>query len=233
MKCIIVDDERPSIEELKYFIENFSTIEIVETFEDSTKALMFLEENQVDIVFLDISMPGVSGMTIGKIVSKFENSPMIVFITAHKEYAVDAFEINAYDYILKPYSEHKIIGLLRKLDAGNSGVTVSDKITLWDKDKMVVIYIGDIDYCKARERETLIFVNGKMYVFNGNITSFMAKLPEKNFFRSHRSFILNLDKIKEIIPWFNNTYNVKIEGYSDDIPVSRSNIGEFRKRMGI
>ncbi|MCT4633294.1 MAG: LytTR family DNA-binding domain-containing protein [Firmicutes bacterium] len=233
MKCIIVDDERPSIEELKYFIENFSNIEILKSFQDSTKALRYLEDNSVDLIFLDISMPGVSGMTIGKIVSKFENSPLIVFITAHKEYAVDAFEIEAYDYILKPYSEHKIIGLLRKLDGISSEAGISDKITLWDNDKMVVIYIGDIDYCKARERETLIFVAGNMYIFNGNITTFMGKLPENMFFRSHRSFILNLDKIKEIIPWFNNTYNVRIEGYNDDIPVSRSNISEFRKRMGI
>lgn len=233
MNCIIVDDERPSIEELKYFVENFSNIEILGTFEDSIEALKYLEENRVDVVFMDISMPNLSGMSLGKIISRFETKPLIVFITAHKEYAVEAFEIDAYDYILKPYFEHKIINLLKKIESSSQCVTSIDKITLWEKDKMVVICTKDIDYCKARERETLVYVSSKEYVYSGNITSFYSKLPKESFFRSHRSYILNLDKIKEIIPWFNNTYNVKIEGYDDEIPVSRSNIGEFRKIMGI
>jgi len=102
VNCIIVDDEFPSREELKYFINNFSNIKIMEEFDDSIKALEYIEVNKPDIIFLDINMPKLDGMALGKIISHFPKQSLIIFITAHKDFAVDAFEMQAYDYILKP-----------------------------------------------------------------------------------------------------------------------------------
>ena len=116
MNCIIVDDEFPSREELKYFINNFSNIKIMEEFDDSIKALEYIEENKPDIIFLDINMPKLDGMALGKIISHFPKQSLIIFITAHKDYAVDAFEIQAYDYILKPYSEERIVSTLKNIE---------------------------------------------------------------------------------------------------------------------
>ena len=116
MNCIIVDDEYPSREELKYFINNFSNIKIMEEFDDSIKALEYIEENKPDIIFLDINMPKLDGMALGKIINHFPKHSLIIFITAHKDYAVDAFEIQAYDYILKPYSEERIVSTLKNIE---------------------------------------------------------------------------------------------------------------------
>ncbi len=233
MNCIIVDDEYPSREELKHFILNFSNIKIMEEFDDSIKALEFIEQNKPDIIFLDINMPKLDGMALGKIISHFPKHPLIIFITAHKEYAVDAFEIYAYDYILKPYSEERIINTLKKIEKPTDGKNVNSKITLWKDNKMIVRRIIDISYCAAKERETLISIKGIQYSINCSITDFSKKLPKELFFRSHRSYIINTDKITEIIPWFNNTFMIKLQGEEVEIPVSRSNIIEFKRMMGI
>ncbi|MCB2289740.1 response regulator transcription factor [Clostridium sp. CS001] len=233
MNCIIVDDEYPSREELKYFIKNFSNIKIMEEFDDSIKALEYIEENKPDIIFLDINMPKLDGMALGKIINHFPKKSLIIFITAHKDYAVDAFELQAYDYILKPYSEERIVSTLKNIEKPIDKKSVNSKITLWKDNKMIVRRIIDISYCEAKERETLIYIKGVQYTINCSISDFYKKLPKESFFRSHRSYIINTDRIIEIIPWFNNTFMLKLQGEEIDIPVSRSNIVEFKQIMGI
>ena len=103
MKAIVVDDEFLAREELKYFINNFSNIEIAAEFEDGIEVLKYIQNNEVDVIFLDINIPSLDGVLLAKSISKFTKKPFIVFITAYKEHAADAFEIEAFDYILKPY----------------------------------------------------------------------------------------------------------------------------------
>ncbi|WP_072724176.1 LytR/AlgR family response regulator transcription factor [Tepidibacter thalassicus] len=236
MNCIIVDDEYPSKEELKYFIKNFSDINILKEFDNGVDALKYIEDNKVDIIFLDINMPNLDGMSLGRIISKFEYKPKIIFITAYKEYAIEAFEIEAFDYILKPYSEDRIVTILKKLEKiefDRDKKCKFDRITLWKGEKMIVVNIEDIYYCMASERETLVYTKDEEYVVNMSISDFLNKLPKDKFFRSHRSYVLNIDKIKEIIPWFNNTYNIKLKDLDVEIPVSRKNIKKFKHIMGI
>ena len=233
MNCVVVDDESPSREELKYFINNFSNIKIMEEFDDSIKALEYIEQNKPDIIFLDINMPKLDGMALGKIINHFPKKSLIIFITAHKDYAVDAFEIQGYDYILKPYSEERIVSTLKKIEKFSDRKCANNKITLWKDNKMIVRSIIEISYCEANERETLIYIKGVQYNVSCSISEFYKKLPKEIFFRSHRSYIINTDKITEIIPWFNNTFMLKMQGEEVDIPVSRNNIIEFKQIMGI
>ncbi|EPZ55363.1 response regulator [[Clostridium] sordellii ATCC 9714] len=115
MNCIIVEDEFPAREELKYFIKNHSDIEIINEFENGLDVLKFIQENNVDVIFLDINIPMLDGMLLAKTINKFKSKPKVVFITAYKEYAVDAFELEVFDYVLKPYSDQRIINTLKKL----------------------------------------------------------------------------------------------------------------------
>lgn len=241
LRCIIVDDEYPSREELKYFIKNYSDMDIIKEFDDSLAALRFLEGNKVDLIFLDINMPSLDGMCLGKIINKFEEKPVIVFITAYKEYAIEAFEIEAADYILKPYSEERIINTIKRIEKNyrenewpkRKEGSSNERITLWRNDKMKVINIEDICYCEVKERDTMVYTTSEEYIANMSISSFYDKLPKERFFRSHRGFVINVDKVVEIIPWFNNTYNVKLRGVEAQIPVSRSNVKAFRRIMRI
>lgn len=234
MNCIIVDDEYPAREELKYFIKEFSNIDISKEFDDSLEALQYIEKNKPNIVFLDISMPKLDGIALGKILSNFKEEIIIVFITAHKEYAVSAFEIEAFDYLLKPYSEERILSTLRRLEKiENHSKCINNKITLKYKNKFKVINICDICYCKAHERETVIHTDKEKFIEQCSISEFYKRLPSENFFKSHRSYVINIEKIVEIIPWFNNTYIVKLQDVKTDIPVSRNNIQKFKHLMGI
>ena len=103
MKCIIVEDEFPAREELKYFIKNHSNIEIVSEFDNGIDVLKFIQENSIDVIFLDINIPMLDGILLAKTINKFKYKPKIVFITAYKQPGVEAFELEAFDYVLKPY----------------------------------------------------------------------------------------------------------------------------------
>lgn len=249
MRAIIVEDEFPAREELKYFIKTFSDIEIISEFDNGIDVLKFIQEEKIDVIFLDINIPLLDGMLLAKTIKQFRISPKIVFISAYKEHAVDAFELEAFDYILKPYSHERIVSMLNKLEKNNNienkkesenieitSLIVEKKletVSLWKNDKLIVIKINDIYYCEARERETIVLTNNDQYIVKSSITEFEKNLHDNIFFKTHRSYIVNISKIKEIIPWFNNTYKLKVKDINSEIPVSRSKIKDFRKIMNI
>lgn len=238
MKCIIVEDEFLAREELKYFIENFSNIKIVGEFEDGLDVMKFIQKDKVDVIFLDINISSVDGLLIAKNISQFSEKPYIVFITAYKEHAVEAFEIEAFDYILKPYDESRIKSMLKKLELSYNSkngnlLTITNKINLFKNDKIIVTDMDDIYYFEARDRETCVFTKDEEYIVKMSISKYYDTLPKEIFFRCHRSYIVNLTKIKEIIPWFNNTYNLKLKNIVEEIPVSKSNVKKFKQIMNI
>jgi two-component system LytT family response regulator len=233
LNCIIVDDEYPAIEELKYFIQNFSSMKILGEFTDGIEALQFLDKNYVNAVFLDINMPKIDGIALGRIIDKFNKKINIVFITAYREYAAEAFEIEAFDYLLKPFSKERIISTLNRLEKSASEEPTVNRIALWEKNKMVVIDIKDVTYCEANERDTIVYTQKNKYIAKMSISKFYKKLPSDIFFKTHRSYIVNINEIIEIIPWFNSTYIVKVKGSDFEIPVSRNNINDFKHIMCI
>ena len=137
MNCIIVDDEFPAIKELEYFIKNFSTIKIENTFESSIEALEYIQEKSVDVIFLDIHMPKLDGMSFSRVIKTLKIKPLIVFISAYSDYAVEAFEVCAFDYILKPYSQNRIVETLSKLEQTSTSSCLQNTITLWQNEKFI------------------------------------------------------------------------------------------------
>lgn len=233
MNCIIVDDEYPSIQELSYFITNFSSIKILEKFDDSIKALEYIQTHLVDVIFLDISMPKLDGLTFSRVLNAQKKKPILVFITAYSEHAIEAFEVAAFDYILKPYSEIRISDMLQRLENSTVNKCSNNKMTLWKNDKLYVVNICDIFYCEAHEHDVYVFTKDAQYKVVSSISDFYKRLPKDKFFRCHRSYIVNIDIITEIIPWFNNTYMLKLQDPDAEIPVSRQNIIAFKQLMGI
>ncbi len=135
MRCVIVDDEAPARAELRFFIENASRLDIVEEFDNALDALNYLGDNTVECLFLDIQMPNLDGIALTKVLNQMTSQPDIIFVTAHQEYAVEAFEVEAFDYVLKPYSEARIIKTLKRLEEHLNMDQTSDKITLWKEEK--------------------------------------------------------------------------------------------------
>ncbi|HBI09505.1 MAG TPA: DNA-binding response regulator [Franconibacter pulveris] len=241
MKVIIVEDEVLAQQELSWLIKEHSEMEIVGIFDDGLDVLKFLQHNRVDAIFLDINIPSLDGVLLAQNISQFAHKPFIVFITAWKEHAVEAFELEAFDYILKPYQESRIISMLQKLEAAFSQQTSphaagpanreNATINLIKDERIIVTDINDIYYAEAHEKMTFVYTRREAYVMPINITEFCSRLPEAHFFRCHRSYCVNLNKIREIEPWFNNTYILRLRDLDFQVPVSRSKVKEFRLLM--
>ncbi|MDO5517503.1 MAG: LytTR family DNA-binding domain-containing protein [Clostridium sp.] len=250
MKCIIVDDEFPSREELKYFINRFSNIVIEQEFDNGIDSLKFLSQNNIDVIFLDINMPILDGMEFSKILYKNNKDIRVVFITAYKEHALEAFEVHAFDYLLKPYSEERIISALKRLEKSkdedegihnkrieiediNKKDMISDKISVIKDEKIYVIDTNEIYYIEAQGRGVDIYTKDRKYYSKIKISDIIKKLDKKEFYQTHRSYIVNLKKVEEIEPWFNGTYLLKMKDINKEITVSRSNIKKFREMLSL
>ncbi|MGB7802310.1 LytR/AlgR family response regulator transcription factor [Buttiauxella sp.] len=241
MKVLIVEDEVLAQQELNWLIKEHSQMEVVGTFDDGMDVLRYLQHHEVDAIFLDINIPSLDGVLLAQNISKFAHKPFIVFITAWKEHAVEAFELEAFDYILKPYQESRIIGMLQKLEAAyqqqhgpaaaNTVGREALTINLVKDERIIVTDINDIYYAEAHEKMTFVYTRREAYVMSMNITEFCNRLPESHFFRCHRSYCVNLSKIREIEPWFNNTYILRLRDLDFQVPVSRSKVKEFRALM--
>ncbi len=241
MKVIIVEDEVLAQQELNWLIKAHSQMEIVATFDDGLDVLKYLQHHEVDAIFLDINIPSLDGVLLAQNISKFAHKPFIVFITAWKEHAVEAFELEAFDYILKPWQESRIISMLQKLETAwqqqnaphPAGQNSRDNVTinLVKDERIIVTDINDIYYAEAHEKMTFVYTRREAYVMPMNITEFCGRLPESHFFRCHRSYCVNLSKIREIEPWFNNTYILRLRDLDFQVPVSRSKVKEFRQLM--
>lgn len=238
LKCVIVEDEFPAREELKYFLSNHEGIELEKEFDNPIDALKFIQNNHIDVIFLDINMPELDGMNLGKILVKLDPNLKIVFITAYREYAAEAFELKAFDYILKPYSEKRIKEILDNLTSCQNNNILKEnskinKITVSLDEKLIVLSIDEIYYIEIVEKESLIYTQNFSYTSKLNLSKWEEILPKNKFYRTHRSYIVNLDKIREIEPWFNGTYILKLENIKFKIPVSRNNVKEFKELLSI
>ncbi|WML43020.1 LytTR family DNA-binding domain-containing protein [Neobacillus sp. PS3-40] len=255
MKAIIVEDEIPAREELEYLIEAHSGIEVTDCFEDGLDVLKFLQEQETDAIFLDINIPSLDGMLLASNISKFAKKPYIIFTTAYEQHAAQAFEFEAFDYILKPYDEKRIAAMLKKLEftykrdqseTNNQEIKDSekqqvnktvtnkgsyDRINLRKNDKIIVTDVNDIYYASASEKVTLVYTRHEEYTMPMSITEFHARLPQDLFLRCHRSYSVNLSKIREIVPWFNQTYLLRLKDLDAEVPVSRSKVKSFRQIM--
>lgn len=238
LTCVIVEDEFPAREELKYFLTKHKEISLEKEFENPIDSLKYLQENKVDVVFLDINMPELDGMSLGKILTKLNPNIKIIFITAYRDYAAEAFEIKAFDYLLKPYSEKRITEVLNNLtmikdNSPTKEVEKINKVTVFLDEKMVVLSLDEIYYIEVSEKESLVYTQNEIYTSKLKISKWEEILPKNKFYRTHRAYIVNLDKIKEVEPWFNGTFVLKIQDLKFKIPVSRNNIKEFKELLSI
>ena len=205
-------------------------------FENPIDALKFLEDTKVDVAFLDINMSGIDGINLGKIIHKLNPNMKIVFITAYREYGAEAFELKAFDYLLKPYSEERIKTTLSNLikesnkqPTPKEDMSKVNKLVVNEDDKFIFLGFDNIYYIEASDKECLIHTKDKTYTSKLKLSKLEELLPNKKFFKTHRSYLVNLDKISELEAWFSGSYVIKLEGISDTLPLSRNNLKAFKE----
>ncbi|WWP01422.1 MAG: LytTR family DNA-binding domain-containing protein [Candidatus Dasytiphilus stammeri] len=240
MKAIIVDNEIPVQQELNLLIRQYSRlINIREIFDDGLEVFKYLLNHQVDVIFMDIRIPSLDGILLAHNLKNFVDKPIMIFVTAYKEYAVEAFELEAFDYIIKPWQENRLLTVLHKLEVNWQQklqtllIPESKTINLIKNDRFIVTNLSEIGYAEAHEKMTFVYTSSGEYVMPVSITRFCQQLQSSEFFRCHRSYCVNLTHIREIEPWFNQTYLLQLREQKFRVPVSRSKVKEFRHLMRI
>ncbi len=217
--CVIVDDEPIAREILETFIEKTPNLELIGSCKNALEALEVTQTDVIDLFFLDINMPEINGLSLAKIINKKSN---IIFTTAYREYAVDGFDLQATDYLLKPISFDRFLQAVQKISESNSRISSptenensKDYMFVRADRKMVKINFCDILYIESLGDYVKVFTQDSITITRETISSFDEKLPKEQFLRVHRSFIIALNKIDS----YTNEY---IEIQKKAISISRS-----------
>ena len=253
ISTIIVDDEQPALDELRFLLSAHEDINIIAEANSASKALQLIAELQPDLVFLDIQMPNKNGFEVVAELEKGGHLPKIVFATAYDHYAVEAFEKNAIDYILKPLSSKRLALTIEKIKNSISSNSIQDKLHLLlsqmqepvakinklslEKDgKIQLIPLEEVAYCYYDDAKIFVSSMDSSNPLYG--TSTMDKLEEQlagtSFFRIHRGVLVNLDWILEFSPWYNGKYILILrDSAKTELVVSRLRVKGFKQRLGI
>jgi DNA-binding LytR/AlgR family response regulator len=206
IRCVIIDDEPSAIKILKDYVSSISEMKLLESFTEPVKAVSFLNDNAVDLLFIDIQMPDLNGF---ELISKLKNKPLLIFTTAYEQYALEGFKIDAIDYLLKPIdfddfnkAANKAINWFQvKKQSTEHPLVKSNKNFLFIKSEYRIIRIefNDITYIEGiNEYVKIHLVTGKPIMTLMRMKKFEQQLPEDIFMRVHKSYIVNLTKVKTI-----------------------------------
>lgn len=248
MKVLIADDEMLSRKELAYMIKDSPLVdEIVEADSAEETAKQVAEHDDIDLVFMDIQLGDGNGITLGKEIAANGYRPRVVFATAYDEYALEAFDANAVDYILKPFEQSRVNAALKRVAESlgaesNQEESVSEKdnihqqanprLSVTEGDKTSVVNKSDIIYASVENGSLSIQTKTGKFVTRQTMNKFVSLLDPKTFLRVHRSYIVNLNQVRGAEPGFNHTYELTMSDGSK-VPVGRSYINDMKESLGM
>lgn len=245
IKALIVDDEAPARSEMRYLLEKISDVEILGEATTAQEALRLLEMVAYDIVFLDIDMPGMSGLEMVEKIKFFDHQPAIIFTTAYGQFAIKAFELDVVDYLVKPVSEERLRQAVARVKnesdrhkqtaaSGKDKQTLLERIPVTKQSKTILLLPAEIYYIESHGEFTVIHSEKGKFVSQFRLKDFEARLSPKSFFRAHRSFVVNLDYVEEMISLYGGLYMLRLKDQkSSEIPVSRRQTRELKTLLGI
>ncbi|MCI2229033.1 LytTR family DNA-binding domain-containing protein [Polaribacter sp. MSW13] len=212
LKCVVVDDEPMAREIIESYIAKTPNLELMKSCKNASEAILFLEENIADLFFLDINMPEITGLSLAKIINQ---KAQIIFTTAYRDYAVDGFNLNVVDYLLKPIGFDRFFQAVQKVSISENTENNTDFMFVRADRKMVKVDFNSILYLESLSDYVKIFTSDKTIVIRETISNLEEKLPSKKFIRIHRSFIISLKNITS----YTNEF---IEINQKALPISRS-----------
>jgi two-component system response regulator LytT len=258
MRIVVVDDEQLAREELCYQLGQLGTTEVVAQAANGLEAIAAVERHEPDLVLLDVQMPGLTGFEVARrLLQRDDESPALIFVTAFDQHAIEAFEVNAVDYLLKPVDAARLEQALQRARRRLSSDRASGQGPLNDQLERIVKMMSsgrqvrrDQVAVKVGERFLLVHADDIIYasladesinIVTGHVTGssnyrtlddLQARLDPEVFWRVHRSHLVNINKIKEIVPWFSRNYILRMkDAKSTEIPVSRSQTKRLREYL--
>jgi two-component system, LytTR family, response regulator LytT len=263
INTILVDDEKPAREELAFLLKGFPEIQLVAQGRNGLEGIALIKEHSPDLVFLDVQMPGLDGFgVLKKLMDRKLRMPQIVFATAFDNYAVQAFEVNAVDYVLKPFDKARIARAIararKQLDAQASPVERLEslltqigapaaaaaqkaatairpptKLLLKAQQRMLLVDSADVVYATIEDGLITLATREMEGASNyRTIEELHAQLDPESFWRVHRSYVVNIHHIKELVPWFKSSYILRMnDKKQSEVPVSRNQTRRLRELL--
>lgn len=249
LHAIVVDDEQLAREELCYLLDQSSKVAVVGQAGDGLEALSMIDRVNPDLVFLDVQMPGLNGFEVARRLATRTRVPHIIFVTAFDQYALEAFDVNAVDYLLKPVEPQRLeTALARARQRLSSELPTGDQLERivelvaerqQRKDRLAIkvgerfLLIGAEEIIYASLADEVITIVTATLTGTSNyrtLDELQARLDSNVFWRVHRSHLVNINKIKEVVPWFSRNYILKMKDpKSTEIPVSRAQTKRLRE----
>jgi two-component system, LytTR family, response regulator LytT len=257
LSAVIVDDEQLARDELAYLLKHAGDVNVVAQGKNGLEAVSLIKEHNPDLVFLDVQMPGLDGFgVIKKLLDKKITLPKIVFATAFDQYAVKAFEVNAVDYLLKPFDKKRVAQSVQKARAQQEASTMpaekidnlvrmlqaqkppQAKILLKAVGRMLLVDQKDICYASIEDGVITVATAGPSGMEGQSncrtLEELFESLDPNLFWRAHRSYLVNINRIREVVPWFKSSYQLRMDDKKQsEIPVSRAQTKRLRELFGL
>ena len=263
LTAVIVDDEPLARQELLYQLQSAEDVEVVAQGSNGIEAVELIRTHKPDVIFLDVQMPGLDGFAVlKKLLDRKSDPPQIVFATAFDQYAVRAFEVNAVDYLLKPFDRKRVLKTLEKVRARLAGVGTpaeasgeakldallklveerttparpnSGKVVLRAAGRLLLVDQKEICYASIEGGAITIAARGVEGESNcRTLDELLDQLDPEAFWRAHRSYVVNIQHIREVVPWFKSSYQLRMDDpKKTEIPVSRAQTKRLRELFNL
>ena len=254
ISAVIVDDEQLARDELSYLLKSVDDVNVIAQGHNGLEAITLIKDLSPDLLFLDVQMPGLDGFgVIKKLLDKKIPMPQIVFATAYDQYAVKAFEVNAIDYLLKPFDKKRVSQAVEKarkktqntpngtekldtlMKMLESQRPQNSKVLLRTAGRLLLVDQKDV--CFASIEDGIISVMATHIEGQSNcrtLEELLESLDPEMFWRAHRSFVVNINRIKEVVPWFKSSYQLRMDDRKQtEVPVSRAQTRRLRELFGL
>lgn len=242
IRTVVVDDEPYSRDELMYLLSKTGDVEVVAAAGSHDEALELILQHEPDAVFLDIEMGEKNGLELAGILTKLAKPPHIVFATAYPDFAITAFRLNALDYVLKPFDEGQVQEAVNRIlssvnqeskPPANDGIIqgVCTKLAVHCDEVIHYLSPNAIDYIFREGSVTKVVSQGSDYETRLTLKELSEKLKDYSFFRTHKGYLVNLNRVEEMTPWFNGACQLKLENVEGQIPVSRNYVKLLRQEL--
>jgi len=253
INTIIVDDEKPARDELAFLLKGFPEINLIGQGKNGVEAFALVKEHTPDLLFLDVQMPGLDGFgVLKKLVERKMKVPHVVFATAFDHYAVQAFDVNAVDYVLKPFDKARISKAIQRarreieahtsptekleqlvslIGAGKQTTSQPSKLLVKSQQRLLLVDAEDLIFASIQDGTISVVARDTEGTSNyRTLEELNAALDSESFWRPHRSYLVNIHHIKEVVPWFKSSYMIKMnDKKATEIPVSRAQTKRLRE----
>jgi two-component system LytT family response regulator len=236
IRALIVDDEAPARREMRRLLGVHADVQVVAEAADVEAAAAALQREEVDVVFLDIRLGRGSGFDL---LPALDPDVAVVFVTAYEDYARQAFDAQALDYLLKPVDPQRLAATLRRLADRpatiDTGVGFASRAWLFldDRDRPEFVRVDSISHILADgDRSILVTADGRRRSTAKSLAHWESRLPGEDFIRTHRSAIVNLRHVDRLEPWFHYSFRIHMRGSTEPVPLSRRRAGELRQALG-